>query len=216
MLPVGLNIDPNWRTAVQAQLGPNTAVGLKHFLTSDLKQSSTGSLPSTLSSTATSTGAHTLRGSYVLQVEDWSNIALCEEERRCNIEEETKSGTSKEMRNGAGGNSKRTLMLSLTDGVTVISALEVEPLPTNFILALRKYRVPGLKVSLSNTTTVRHGILQLSKTSLSVLGGTLVGGSGGSGGNNGGANGGGGGEGNHRGNRTRSAASAASATRAKV
>ena len=198
-----LNLSESWLTTISTQLRaanltPTDDEIFKQYLTSDLRSSSQGTLPDFQTIiTNKSNEAHILQGSYVLQVEDWCNIALDEEKRRLNQETELKTGTSGEMSSGAGANSRRTLLLSLTDGVTVVSALEVESLSTNFVQALRKYKVPGLKISL-NQTKIRHGILMLSNTSIVVLGGVLasatqppvsipiIGGGGGGGGGNGG------------------------------
>ena len=171
-----LNLNPAWLATVTAQLqsgheNSSEESIFKQYLTSDLRLSCTGTLPADCATLTSSTpGGYTLQGSYVLQLEDWCNIALDEESRRTNAENEIKRGTSDEMSNNSGANAKRTLLLTLTDGVTSISALEVEELPNNFIQALRHYQIPGLKVSLSSTS-VRHGMLMLSKNSITILGG---------------------------------------------
>ena len=60
-----------------------------------------------------------LSGAYVLQVEDWANIGVAEEARRAQMDASVKL-------EGQGASARRTVMLTLSDGVSEISALEAE------------------------------------------------------------------------------------------
>ena len=65
-------------------------------------------------------------------------------------------------------------MLTLSDGVSEISALEAEALPHEVNLALKKYAIPGLKIVVKGGV-VQHGTILLTKDSVRVLGGALAG-----------------------------------------
>ena len=155
---------------------------LKQVLVADLRAASAGTLPAGVGVTAVGDGAagagsmpgpspRQLRGCYVLQVEDWSNIG-CDDETRTQEAAATAATANVPQRRARvrGGGGSSTLMLALTDGTQHVSAVEAEPLDDTLCRALKTYRVPGLKVSIKNVT-LRRGVLLLTRGSIKVLGG---------------------------------------------
>ena len=174
VLPSNLNMRPAWRAAIEQQLKAVPGSGgkvydldvFKQFLVSDLRQSCEGSLPEGISRPSDS--PRELRGAYVLQVEDWANIGVDEENRRRGMAPEVAL-------DGDGASARRTIMLTLSDGAREISALEAEALPREVNLALKKYSIPGLKLVVKGGVVVRHGTILLTKDSVKILGGALIG-----------------------------------------
>lgn len=131
----------------------------EQWLLLDLRDVEIPSLPPNLSSKQ----KYTLSGTYFLQVMEILDISKPKYWQIQKIRNETPKNVENE-----NMNSKRALMLTLTDGVQEVKAVELLP-----IQALNLNLSPGIKIKLMGPLMIRHGRLMLEEHNVKVIGGEV-------------------------------------------
>lgn len=131
----------------------------EQWLLLDLRDVEVPCLPPNLSSKE----KYSLNGTYFLQVMEVVDISKPKYWQLQKIRNETPKNLENE-----NMNSKRLLMLSLTDGVQEVKAMELKPIPV-----LNLNLIPGVKVKLMGTVVVRRGRLILEEHNIKVIGGEV-------------------------------------------